>query len=106
SPPPATGAALQRVLPPAGPRGAALPYLSFTVCLMSSVIAVPSTTRGEQTHQLRDHLGPGGVVHEALFLATLNEAGPTQAIEVMGQRGPGNLELGLDLTRRDLALGP
>src|SRR5256712_9005243 len=93
-------------VPPVTTRSAALPYLSLTVSLMSSVIAVSSAARGEQAHQLRDHLGPGRVVHEALLLATLNEAGPAQAIEVMRQGRAGNLELGLDLAGRDLALGP
>src|SRR5881396_3732082 len=69
-------------------------------------MAVPSAARGEQPHQLRDHLGPGRVIHEALLLATLDEAGTAQAIEVMGQGRAGNLELGLDLAGRSLTPGP
>jgi hypothetical protein len=60
------------------------------------------TADGEHADHLRHHLRPDGIVDEPLFSSALHEAGPTQHVEVVRERGARNLELCLDLSHRQL----
>src|SRR5213593_1381714 len=60
---------------------------------------------GQEAHQRRDRIPPHGIVDVPLFLPALDQPGPPQLVEVVGQRGPGYPHRLLDLSGRDLALG-
>src|SRR5688572_2228311 len=74
---------------------------TFGASIMSFLL---SAARGEQPHQLGHHIGLGRVVDERALAAALNEIRASQQIQMMRERRPRNLELGLDLADRHLGL--
>src|SRR5512145_732181 len=89
-------------------RRAILPYLSRTVVRMSSLMSrsLPLAAGGEQADQIAHRFRPHRVVHEPLLPAAGHQAGATEEVQVVGQRGTGDLELGLDLSGRQLPPRP
>src|SRR5207237_2666192 len=69
----------------------------------ASIMMSSSAARGEQPHELRDHLGLRGVVDERSLATALDEPGPAQQVEVVRERGARDLQLRLDLAHGDLA---
>src|SRR5438045_3520900 len=61
------------------------------------------TAGGEEPDHVRRGVGPTRVIDVTLFLAARNEPGAAQQVEMVRERGPGDLELGLDLSGGDLA---
>src|SRR5688572_14398841 len=65
-----------------------------------------SAARGQESDQIRHRIPLHRVVDVPLFLAALDEPGPSKSGEVMRQRGPRNLQRLLKLSRRDLLVPP
>src|SRR5499426_29087 len=65
----------------------------------------PLAARSQQAHQRGDPLPLHRIVDVALFLAALEQARPSQDVEMMGQGRPRNLDRLLDLSHRHLAPG-
>src|SRR5271168_747498 len=105
----------QQALPPVFTRDAAWPYFSFTRSLMlvsstgDLLFAdlhdvprlegfVPGATLGvEELHEFLKRFGIGGVAQEGAFAADVYEVFVFQFFEMMGKRGVGNFQLGLDI---------
>src|SRR3989454_4574913 len=69
----------------------------------TSTLRAALAARGQQPDQLGRGVGLRRVVDEALLPAALHEPRPAQDVEMVRQRRPGDLELGLDLAGRHLA---
>src|SRR5262244_2514390 len=65
----------------------------------------PLAARSQQAHQRGDPLPLHRIVDVALFLAALEQARPSQDVEMMGQGRPRDLDRLLDLSHRHLAPG-
>src|SRR2546428_1072380 len=70
---------------------------------LTQTLRAALAARGQQPDQLGRSVGPRRVVDEALLPATLHKPRAAQDVEVVRQRRPGDLELGLDLAGRHLA---
>src|SRR5204863_4015923 len=71
----------------------------------ASIMTVLLSAAGsQQAHELRDHLGLGGVVDERSLPAALDELGAPEQVEMVRQRRAGDLQLRLDVADRDLTL--
>src|SRR5437773_3890285 len=69
----------------------------------AGLMSDPSAAGRQQADQLRRHIGACRVVDETLLLAALDQPGAPQQVEVMRERRPRDVELGLDLAGRHLA---
>src|SRR3989454_3340398 len=69
----------------------------------AGLMADPSAAGRQQADQLRRHIGACRVVDETLLLAALDQPGAPQQVEVVRERRPRDVELGLDLAGRHLA---
>src|SRR2546422_9086958 len=91
------------------PRSTLFPYTTLfrSVAVASTRLTQPLraalAARGQQPDQLGRGVGLRRVVDEALLPAALHEPRPAQDVEMVRQRRPGDLELGLDLAGRHLA---
>src|SRR5437879_4952302 len=70
---------------------------------LTQTLRAALAARGQQPDQLGRGVGLRRVVDEALLPAALHEPRPAQDVEMVRQRRPGDLELGLDLAGRHLA---
>src|SRR5262245_10283958 len=68
-----------------------------------AVMAPSSAAGGEQPDQRGRGVPPNGVVDVALLAAALHQARAAQDVEVVRERGSGDLHRLLDLAGRDLA---
>src|SRR6201981_863001 len=112
------GVAPQQVLPPFFTRSAACPYFSFTTSLISGVLAVSgmagllfrnlndvarthclvarAALGVEEAQDLFERFGIGGVAKERTLAGNADEGFVPQFVEMVGERGIGDVEFLLD----------
>src|SRR6201981_2632243 len=112
------GVAPQQVLPPFFTRSAACPYFSFTTSLISGVLAVSgmagllfrnlndvarthclvarAALGVEEAQDLFERFGIGGVAKERTLAGDADEVFVPQFVEMVGERGIGDVEFLLD----------
>src|SRR5882672_8543525 len=73
------------------------------VVLGAGLMAGASAASRQEADQLGGHVGAGRVIDEPLLFAALDEPRAPQQVEVVRERRPGDLQLGLDLAGGHLA---
>src|SRR5713101_4103941 len=81
---------------------------TWTLGLVETLIVLSFrlATGGQESHQRGHRLRVHGVVDVALLLAALDQTGPPQEVQVVGQGRPRHLHRLLDLAGRYLPSGP